>query len=396
MSGLRLGKYVLTERLAQGGMAEIFLATARGEFGFSRRVVVKRLLPHLAERPEVVQLFLDEARLLAKLHHPRVVQVLDLGSADGHSYQALEYLDGLDLGTLLARGPVSPELALRLGAAVAEALAYVHAVRGADGAPLRIVHGDVAPGNVVVTRDGEVKLIDFGVARWSARPEAPRGGTPGFIAPEVAEGGTPDCRSDLYALGRLLERMTAGAQPTKLAAALIEALTAPEPASRPRSADEALAVLNACLRELAATRPLASLLRQAMPERRRSHRAELGATLLLGAPARAFGSAIQVAQVPVRAAMAFSQQAARAPAQLREYARRGVRQKMAVALVGAGLGMGSLGFCSGLWLGWTRLGHAGDVPAQLRASDTPAPTARNVPPLPHRRRKKHAHKHPIR
>ena len=172
----RCGKYWLGERLAVGGMAEVYLATARGEFGFARRVVVKRLLPHLAERPEVVQLFLDEARLLARLHHPRVVQVLDLGSADGQSYQALEYLDGLDVATLRAPGPLAPELALRIVAAVAEGLAYVHGAKGDDGENLGIVHGDVAPGNVVVTRAGEV----------SCSTSALRAGTSGRMRRAVA------------------------------------------------------------------------------------------------------------------------------------------------------------------------------------------------------------------
>jgi serine/threonine-protein kinase len=385
MAGLRCGKYVLGERLAVGGMAEVFLATARGEFGFARRVVVKRLLPHLAERPEVVQLFLDEARLLARLHHPRVVQVLDLGSADGMSYQALEYLEGADLASLCARGPVPLELGLRLGVAVAEALSYVHGARSDAGEPLGIVHGDVAPGNVLVTRAGEVKLIDFGVARWNARPEAPRGGTPGFIAPEVEGGGAPTVQSDLFALGRLLSQLTADRRPPSLVLALQQALLAADPGGRPRTAAEVVTILNTALRELPA-RPLVQLVRPLMPERRRFPHTELGAaTALLSAPARVLDSAV-----------ALTQQVVQAPAQLASFARRRVRNRLVLAATLSGLGVGGAAFCGGLYLGWrapSALARAAEKVSEPRAptprlSDAPLRALRLNPPPPKRPRER--------
>lgn len=386
---LRCGKYVLGERLAVGGMAEVFLATASGEFGFSRRVVVKRLLPHLADNPQVVRLFLDEARLLSRLHHPRVVQVLDLGSAEGHSYQVLEHLDGLDLAGLLTKAPFAPELALRIGVAIAEGLAHIHGARGDEGEPLEIVHGDVAPGNVMLTRAGEAKLVDFGVARWAGHHDAPRGGTPGFVAPEVLAGAEPSHSSDLYGLGRVLEKLCAGSPVPVLAHALIEALTAQDPQQRPRTADEALAVLNTCLRELGPVKPLAQLLRPHLPDRRRLLRPDkVAATILLTAPVLAFETAV-----------ALGSHAVRAPAQLVSYARGGSPVRMALTAAVSGLGLAVIGFGLGLWLGWlapgqlTRsaagfIGLPAAVPMQSvqRASDTPSRPSRHAPAPPRRRK----------
>lgn len=371
---LRCGKYVLGERIAVGGMAEIFLATASGEFGFARRVVVKRLLPHLAARPGVVELFLDEAKLLARLHHPRVVQVLDLGSAEGGVYQALEHLDGVDLATLLQRGALPGEVGLRIGLAVAEGLAHVHGARDEDGHPLGIVHGDLAPGNVMVTRAGEVKLIDFGVARWEGRLSGPRGGTRGFIAPEVEAGAPTDVRSDLFGLGQLLERLFAGANVPVLARALVEALCADAPLQRPRSAEEAVAVLNTCLRELGPQKPLAQALRPLMPERRKPLRSPRVATRLLTAPVRAVEAAVEVAL---------------APAQWMAYARRWALPRIALAVLLTGMLLGVAGFASGLWVGFRapaqvlRTAMAGLLarPALQQSLPPPAPSR---PPPAHR------------
>jgi hypothetical protein len=339
--GLRCGKYLLGERLAVGGMAEIFSATASGEYGFARRVVVKRLLPHLAARIGVVELFLDEARLLARLHHPRVVQVLDLGTADGAVYQALEHLDGVDLAGLLQRGALPADVGLRIGLAVAEGLAHVHGARDEEGNPLGIVHGDLAPGNVMVTRAGEVKLIDFGVARWQGRASGPRGGTRGFIAPEVEGGAPTDIRSDLYGLGQLLERLFAGAQVPVLARALVESLCADDPTQRPRSAEEVGAVLNTCLRELGPQRPLAQSLRPLMPEKRKVQRAPRATTRLLTAPVRAVEAAVVVAAHVVQV-----------PAQWVAYARRWALPRIAVAVLLTGMLLGLGGFASGVWVGF--------------------------------------------
>jgi len=210
------GRYRLEEQLGEGGMAVVFRAVVDGPEGFARQVVVKRILPHLSRNPKFVKMFLAEAKLCALLHHPAIVQVHDLGEVGGDYFLAMEYVDGLDLSNVL-RHATETERAMPQGVAcfvaltLAEALAYAHALTSKEGKPLEIVHRDVSPSNIMVTAQGGVKLLDFGIARVAghARDENTRTGTLkgkiSYMSPEQADGRKDiDRRSDVFALGIVL------------------------------------------------------------------------------------------------------------------------------------------------------------------------------------------------
>lgn len=215
--GREVGKYRIVRRLATGGMAEIYLAQARGIQGFEKYVVLKRILPQYAESETFVKLFLNEARVAATLDHPNIATVYDIGETDGMYFFTMEYLHGEDLGHLLRelvkRGERIPlEHALTIGAGVAAGLHAAHEKRGPDGRPLGIVHRDVSPSNVVVTYDGGVKLVDFGVAKITANAELTKTGSVkgklAYMSPEQCGNGAIDRRSDIFSLGVLLYELT--------------------------------------------------------------------------------------------------------------------------------------------------------------------------------------------
>jgi serine/threonine-protein kinase len=203
--GVPFGNYRLLRRLARGGMAEVFLARHVGVEGFERRVAIKRILPHLSESEEFRDMFLDEARLAAQLSHPNVVHIYDFGKFDDYYFIAMEYVDGVDLGRLIRQAKAKPvpfEFAARILADVCSGLAYAHNVVDARGAKLNLVHRDVTPQNVLVTYDGVVKLVDFGIAKaaWSAgrtRPGVVKGKF-AYMSPEQVQGRALDGRSDLF------------------------------------------------------------------------------------------------------------------------------------------------------------------------------------------------------
>jgi serine/threonine-protein kinase len=199
-------------------MAEVFLAKRVGSGGFEKAVAIKRLLPELARDPAGAADFLREAILCSQLSHPNVVQVLDYGTAGGQPYLVMELVDGPDLRRLVntarkAGEPLTADEALFVVAAVADALGYAWEARGGNGAPLHIVHRDVNPMNVLVSRDGQVKLADFGVARADDREKTQVGlikGKLGYIAPELATGAEPSNRSDLFLAGAVLWELLSG------------------------------------------------------------------------------------------------------------------------------------------------------------------------------------------
>ncbi len=217
------GPYRIVERIATGGMAEIYLARQRGMEGLERDVILKRILAGRADDDEFITMFLDEARLLAALSHPHIAQVFDLGQVEGAYYLSMEYIRGPTLGRLLAsvraKGERLPRReALGIGLAIAEALHYVHERRDEVGRSLDIVHRDLNPANVLVSYDGAVKLIDFGIAKAATKVYETRAGvikgTYGYIAPEQLIGTTKvDRRADVFALGILLYEMCVGAHP---------------------------------------------------------------------------------------------------------------------------------------------------------------------------------------
>ena len=206
------------KRLATGGMAEIYLARSRGITGFEKIVVLKRILPQLATQPEFVRMFLDEARLAAALQHPNIVQTYDIGEEGGDYFMAMEYLHGEDVRTLMKtlraqKRYLKRDHALRIGVDVCAGLHYAHVKTAPDGQPLNIVHRDVSPQNVIVTYEGSVKLLDFGIAKAAGRGETKYGtlkGKIGYMSPEQCRGEPLDRRSDVFAVSILLYELTVG------------------------------------------------------------------------------------------------------------------------------------------------------------------------------------------
>ena len=213
MQAEEFGRYTLTQRLAVGGMAEIFLASLRGDAGFSKKVVVKRILPHLGADDSFVRMFIDEALLAARLTHPNVIQVYDFGTIDGSHFIAMEYVEGVDLHTLLrlanrrGRRLNAAEVAC-IGEGVARGLAYTHDLTDEQGIPLDIVHRDVSPQNIMVSSSGTPKVMDFGIAKAAARATRTATGTIrgklSYMSPEQALGSALDKRSDQFSLGVVL------------------------------------------------------------------------------------------------------------------------------------------------------------------------------------------------
>lgn len=214
-----MGRYQLAARLATGGMAEVYLARQVGPAGFEKLVVIKRLLPHVAEDRSIVEMFLDEARIVARLSHPNIVQVFDLGTEGESYFIAMEYLQGQPLRKLefaaLERKAVVPfDVSAAVVYHVAGALHYAHEFRDLDGSHLGIVHRDVSPSNVFVNYDGRVKLLDFGVARVKSRVVQTRTGELkgklSYMSPEQTVGGQVDHRTDIFALGIVLWELCTG------------------------------------------------------------------------------------------------------------------------------------------------------------------------------------------
>ena len=223
---LPFGKYILLERISVGGMAEVFKGRTFGIEGFARYVAIKRILPHLAEDNRFVEMFIDEAKMAVQLNHAHIAQVIELGREKNDHFIAMEYIAGKDLLALYhhmrrSRQRMPVHLVALIGHRVAEGLDYAHRKRGSDGRPLGIVHRDVSPQNVLVSYDGAVKLIDFGIAKVRKQGyEATRAGVLkgkfGYMSPELIEARTVDARADVFSLGVVLwellatERLFAG------------------------------------------------------------------------------------------------------------------------------------------------------------------------------------------
>ena len=206
----KLGRYELITRIGQGGMAEVQLALQRGPAGFEKLVVVKLIHENLASQKSFVDMLLDEARVAALVKHPNVVDIYDLGVADGRYFIAMEYLEGEPLLAVLRAGREGQRLDVlstaRLIADTAEGLDAAHELRSMAGDPIGLVHHDVSLGNIVVLYSGQVKLVDFGVAKatQSAVAHTKLGGKFGYMAPEKLRGGAGDRRSDIWSLGCVL------------------------------------------------------------------------------------------------------------------------------------------------------------------------------------------------
>ncbi len=212
----RLGRYLLTDRISSGGMAEVWRARVTGIRGFSKTVAIKRLHRHLLEKPRFLRMFTDEAKIAARLSHPNIVQIYDLGEVERLPYIAMEYVAGRDLyqvmERLAARRVRLPwPLASRITLELLAGLEHAHGFRSLDGLPQEIVHRDVSPRNVLLAWSGDVKLTDFGVARARDREEHTEHGVikgkVRYLSPEAARGRPVDRRSDLFSLGVVLAEM---------------------------------------------------------------------------------------------------------------------------------------------------------------------------------------------
>jgi serine/threonine protein kinase len=209
----QLGPYELIDRIASGGMGEIYLARLRREAGFEKLVAVKRVLPHLAHDTAFIRMFEAEARLSALLNHRNIVHVYDFGSDGNEAYLAMEFVDGFNLRTLAELGradgkPIPPQLVMGIGVDCSRALDYAYRREGVDGVPLNIVHRDVSPHNILVSMEGEVKVTDFGLAKAlrldTTTLSGDLKGKLNYMSPEQVRGESLDSRADLFSLGAVL------------------------------------------------------------------------------------------------------------------------------------------------------------------------------------------------
>ncbi|MBL8952776.1 MAG: serine/threonine protein kinase [Myxococcaceae bacterium] len=215
----RFGKYTLVDRIAVGGMAEIFLARQAGLEGFEKTIVIKRIRPHLSKQASFVKMFLNEAKLAAQLNHPNIVQIYDLGKIGESYFIAMEYIFGRDMRRIIPKAdslgiPFPMVYALKIASSVCEGLYYAHQKVDLYGNPLNIVHRDVTPENIFVSFDGTVKVLDFGIAKAANQIEQTRAGEIkgklSYMSPEQCMGKMLDCRSDLFSLGVVLYEWLTG------------------------------------------------------------------------------------------------------------------------------------------------------------------------------------------
>ncbi len=217
-----LGKYKLVKLIASGGMAEVYLAKQVGAAGFEKLVCLKRILPHLARDKQFVEMFLNEARLAARLDHPNIVSIFDLGETNGNYFIAMEFIDGPNLRAVGNRAAELNELlpipeVLKIISMAAAGLQYAHDLTDEQGHPLGLVHRDISPDNILVHRNGAAKVVDFGIAKAANSSGATRTGTlkgkVAYMPPEQLRGSPLDRRTDVFALGVVLYEMLAGKRP---------------------------------------------------------------------------------------------------------------------------------------------------------------------------------------
>ena len=256
--GAVVGRFTLLAKLATGGMAEIWLARQGGLRGFEKVVVIKRIIESLSADPAFVEMFLDEARIAAQLNHPNIVQVHDLGEFAGAYYIAMEYLPGEHVAAvaraaIAAKAPLGFAMSVKLAVAALDGLAHAHTRVGVNGKPLEVVHRDVSPQNILVTYDGQVKLVDFGIAKAANRSVQTQSGQLkgkfAYMAPEQAKAKQVDARADLFAVGVVLyelvshKRLWAIDDQIELLASLIGPEPVPDVRERNPEVPEALAAI---------------------------------------------------------------------------------------------------------------------------------------------------------
>jgi tRNA A-37 threonylcarbamoyl transferase component Bud32 len=217
-----IGKYKLVRLIASGGMAEVYLARQAGAAGFEKLVCLKRILPHLARDRQFVDMFLNEARLAARLDHPNIVSIYDLGEANGNYFIAMEFIDGPSLRAVAKRAHERGERLpiaeiVKIVSMAAGGLHYAHDLTDGEGRPQNLVHRDISPDNILVHRNGAAKVVDFGIAKAANSSGATRTGTlkgkVAYMPPEQLRGDPLDRRADVFALGVVLYELLAGQRP---------------------------------------------------------------------------------------------------------------------------------------------------------------------------------------
>jgi serine/threonine-protein kinase len=212
-------RYRVIEKLESGGMAEVFRAESEGLQGFRKQVAIKRVLPHLSSKKKFISMFLDEARLSAQLSHSNCVQVFDIGVGDNAFFIVMEFVDGANLKAIIEHikksGRDFPvEAAVYIGLELCKGLAYAHELTDSNGTPLHIVHRDMSPPNVLITKNGEVKIVDFGLAKANSQLEKSEPGIIkgkfSYLSPEAAMGQEVDLRTDVFAVGIILWELLSG------------------------------------------------------------------------------------------------------------------------------------------------------------------------------------------
>jgi serine/threonine protein kinase len=217
---IQFGKYSLFELIGRGGMAEVYKGRIQGPAGFERTFVVKRILPHLSDDATFIKMFVEEAKLSARLAHPNIVHIFELGSVEGEYFISMEYIRGHDLSETMraiwkTMGPPRPEMVAYIGREACRGLAYAHGLTDESGRLLGMIHRDVSPSNVMLSYEGAVKLLDFGIAKaLGDAPETTKSGTMkgkyAYMAPEQTEGDHVDNRSDIFACGIVLHEVLTG------------------------------------------------------------------------------------------------------------------------------------------------------------------------------------------
>jgi eukaryotic-like serine/threonine-protein kinase len=297
-----LGRYELLLPVAAGGMAMVWAARLKGSRGFQKIVAVKTMLPKLSEDPQFERMFLDEASLASRIHHPNVVEVLDLGEISGVLFIAMEWLDGVPLNQVMkaakSAAGIPVPVAIHILTHAAEGLHAAHELKDDEGAYIGLVHRDVSPQNILVGHDGFTKMVDFGLAKATALGDgATRAGQLkgkiSYMAPEQIRGDPLDRRADVFALGVVLYAVTTGKHPFRRESegATLFAISAPEPAPAPSRFMSYPSELEAVLMKAIAKDPdkrygsaleFARALEQTLPEAERVHGGERVATFIKG------------------------------------------------------------------------------------------------------------------